>query len=168
LQRQNLAKQRVRTAKRSTTLSRSKRDRRRLRRRSHAAPAVLRSLVAKVSSSSNTLCCATERAVGAVDRPRPENVPRTQFSARPQPLCAQAAPDCWRCSGHQGGGVDAVLRPLPTKMRSADLGVPQNRQRGTELRARRPLLGRLQSQKRPRRGPRPSRGRKIQRRHGST
>ena len=37
-------------------------------------------------------------------------------------LCAQAAPDCWRCSGHQGGGVDAVLRPLPTKMRSADLG----------------------------------------------
>ena len=43
---------------------------------------------------------------------RPENVPRRQFSARPQPLCAQAAPDCWRCSGHQGGGgVDAVLRP---------------------------------------------------------
>ena len=82
-------------------------------------------------SSSNTLCCATERAVGAVDRPRPENVPRRQFSARPKPLCAQAAPDCWRCSGHQGGGVDAVLRPLPTKMRSADLGMPQNRQRGT-------------------------------------
>ena len=36
---------------------------------------------------------------------------------------------------------------VPTKIRSADLGVPQNRQRGTELRARRPLLGRRQSQK---------------------
>ena len=65
----------------------------------------------------------------------------------PNPCALRRRTDCWCCSGHQGGGVDAVLRPLPTKMRSADLGVPQNRQRGRELRARRPLLGRLQSQK---------------------
>ena len=82
-----------------------------------------------------------------MDRPNPGNIPRRQFSARPQPQCAQAAPDCWRCSGHQGGGGDAVLRPLPTKNAVGGLG------RAAEPAARhgitgwRPLLGRLQSQK---------------------
>jgi hypothetical protein len=119
------------------------------RQRSHVAPAVLRSLVAKARLSSNTLCCTTERAVqyGGVDRPDRRAFRGHNLALVLNPCALRRRPTAGAVPGHQGGGVDAVLRPLPTKMRSADLGVPQNRQRGRELRARRPLLGRLQSQK---------------------
>jgi hypothetical protein len=85
---------------------------------------------------------------GAVDRPRPENVPRRQFSARPQPPVrsggARLLALFWppgrrrRCSAQTVADEDAVGGFGHAAEPAARYG----------LRARRLLLGMLQSQKR--------------------